>query len=262
MKAEEVREYWESNAETWTRHSRAGFDIFRDALNTPAFFEMLPEIVGLRGLDIGCGEGEHTRQLARAGAAMSAIDIAPTFIAHAQAAEHDNPLHIDFHIGNCAALPFPEHAFDFVTAVMCLMDMPDQVTVMAEVQRVLKPNGFLQFSILHPCFITPKRKVRSGPDGQACSIEVGDYFAEHQGTVDTWTFSTLPDEERVRTAPFKVPRFNHTLSGWVKLICEAGLTIEEFGEPHANEALAREMPKLAHTRIAPVFLHVRARKPK
>lgn len=28
---------WEANAETWTRQVRAGYDIYRDHLNTPAF---------------------------------------------------------------------------------------------------------------------------------------------------------------------------------------------------------------------------------
>lgn len=36
MKRTEVARYWEANAETWTRHARAGYDIYRDLLNTPA----------------------------------------------------------------------------------------------------------------------------------------------------------------------------------------------------------------------------------
>jgi hypothetical protein len=44
MKSSEVAEMWEANAETWTRHARADYDIYRDALNTPAFLAMLPPI--------------------------------------------------------------------------------------------------------------------------------------------------------------------------------------------------------------------------
>ncbi len=77
-----VVEYWEANAENWTRFSRAGYDVYRDTLNTPAFLAMLPPVDGLAGLDIGCGEGTNTRQLARRGARIHAIDIAPTFIRH------------------------------------------------------------------------------------------------------------------------------------------------------------------------------------
>jgi hypothetical protein len=68
MKRAEVAQYWEANAETWARHARAGHDIYRDGLNTPAFLDMLPPVHGLSGLDIGSGEGvEHTRACAARG---------------------------------------------------------------------------------------------------------------------------------------------------------------------------------------------------
>jgi 2-polyprenyl-3-methyl-5-hydroxy-6-metoxy-1,4-benzoquinol methylase len=76
MKRVEVARYWEANAETWTRHARAGYDIYRDRLNTPAFLDMLPPVRGLSGLDIGCGEGSSTRELVRRGARMHVIDVA------------------------------------------------------------------------------------------------------------------------------------------------------------------------------------------
>src|ERR1700751_1462845 len=145
MDAAEVAAHWEVNAETWTRHSRAGYDVYRDALNTPAFLAMLPPVNGLDGLDVGCGEGTNTRKLARLGARMHAIDIAPTFIRHAQDTEATDPLEIAFQVADGMALPFAEEAFDFVTAFMSLMDMPDQARVLREVHRVLRPGGFLQF---------------------------------------------------------------------------------------------------------------------
>ena len=32
MEADDVREAWEANAAAWTRYSRAGYDVYRDAL--------------------------------------------------------------------------------------------------------------------------------------------------------------------------------------------------------------------------------------
>ena len=60
----EVGRIWDSNAEAWTALSRAGYDESRDWFNTPQFLEILPEVRGLRGLDIGCGEGHNTRLVA------------------------------------------------------------------------------------------------------------------------------------------------------------------------------------------------------
>jgi SAM-dependent methyltransferase len=262
MTPKEVADHWEANAETWTRHARAGYDKYRDALNTPAFLDMLPAVSGLSGLDVGCGEGSNTRAIAGLGARMTAVDIAPTFVRHAREMETSDPLGIDYRVGDGMALDFADASFDFATAFMCLMDMPDQDRVLGEIRRVLKPGGFLQFSVLHPCFVPPHRKVLREPDGTVRGIEVGRYFDNIDGKVDTWWFSELPPEERLRVAPFRVPRFHKTLSAWVALIRGAGLVIDEFREPFASPEVALAEPMVADTRMAPLFLHVRASKPK
>src|SRR5205807_4731180 len=100
-------------------------------LNTPAFFAMLPDVEGLAGLDIGCGEGYNTRLLARRGARVTGIDIAQVFIAHAQAAEKETSLGINYQVASAVDLPFPNATFDFVTAFMSLMDVPETVRVLA-----------------------------------------------------------------------------------------------------------------------------------
>ncbi len=258
--SESVAECWEANAEAWTRLSRAGHDVYRDALNTPAFLSMLPCVEGMVGLDIGCGEGSNTRQLATRGAIMSAIDIAPTFIAYALEAERDDPLGIDYRAADGTALPFDDASFDFATAFMSFMDIPDQAQVFRETYRVLRQEGFLQFSILHPCFVPPTRKNLRDANGNPYAVEVADYFLETNGLVETWLFSTISEEERKSTPPFQVPRFHQTLSGWVETIRDASFTIEAFGEPRASQALAAAEPVVADTRIAPIFLHIRCRK--
>jgi SAM-dependent methyltransferase len=262
MDATEAAAYWEANADKWARHARAGYDVYRDALNTPAFLAMLPGIEGLFGLDVGCGEGSNTSQLARLGARMHGVDIAPTFIRYARDAEQADPFSIEFQVASGMALPFADDSFDFVTAFMSLMDMPDQAQALRETYRVLRAGGFLQFSILHPCFVPPHRKVLRDNNGEVRAIEVGGYFDEADGNIDTWGFSSAPQEERDTVAPFRVPRFHRTLSAWVAMICQAGFVIQQFGEPCASEEVAHATPVVADTRVAGLFLHVRAVKPK
>jgi len=60
---------------------------YRDYLNTPAFFDMLTDVNGLFGLDIGCSEDHNTRLLAERGARMAAINISQVFIQYAQKVE-------------------------------------------------------------------------------------------------------------------------------------------------------------------------------
>ena len=147
-----VLKRWEENAKSWTVLVRAEYDVYRDVLNTPAFLIFLPAIVGLKGLDIGCGEAGNTKVLARKGATMFGIDFAPTFIRHAREAEQHTPLDIEFHLAECKELPFAQASFDFAVAFMSLMDVDDLDRALNEAYWVLKPGGFLQFSILHPCF--------------------------------------------------------------------------------------------------------------
>src|SRR5882724_9125344 len=119
MDHKDAGQFWNESAESWVKLARAGYDIYRDHLNTPAFFAMLPDVTGLAGLDIGCGEGHNTRLLAKRGAVVTAaIDIAEAFIAHARQAEADAPLGIEYRVASAVALPFPAATFDFATGFM------------------------------------------------------------------------------------------------------------------------------------------------
>jgi len=260
MRSSEVGAYWEKNAVAWIELSRDGYDVYRDALNTPAFLDMLPEVRGLSGIDLGCGEGTNTRQVAKLGARMAAIDIAPTFIKAARAVEANDPLGITFTIGDATVLDFPACHFDFAVAFMSFMDMPDPAKVLSEAQRVLVDGGFLQFSILHPCFVPPKRKTLRNAEGDVYAVEVADYFNRTDGEIETWTFGAAPVEKRDRHAPFEVPRFHRTLGDWVDMIHDAGFRIESLREPTADEKTAEMFPDVADTRVTPIFLQFRVRK--
>lgn len=258
---EDVARLWEANAEEWTRLSRAGHDIYRDAHNTPAFLSALPDVGGMPGLDIGCGEGTNTRAVAKLGARMTGIDVASTFIRHARETEAANSLGIDFEIADATSLPFEDYSFDFAVAFMSMMDVASADLAVAEVFRVLKLDGFFQFSILHPCFAPPMRRPLRDDQGNVYAIEVADYFVENDGTIEEWTFGRA---KRFGDAvsPFRVPRFHRTLSGWINLLTASGFDIEHLNEPTATAAQATAYPDIADTRVAPLFLHLRVRKPK
>ena len=259
MDHREVGRYWDKNARAWTKLSREGYDVCRDYMNTPAFLAMLPEVAGLEGLDIGCGEGANTRAVAELGAHMSAVDISPAFIEHAAASHADAS--IRFVIGSAVELPFAGESFDFATAFMSLMEFPETEQALAEAFRVLRPGGFLQFSIMHPCFDTPHRRKVHGPDGRACAIEIGRYFEDPEGEVLEWTFGAAPPEAREGLQPFRVPIFRRIMSEWLNTLVDVGFVFERMGEPTVDDATVAQMPCMEDHQLVPYFLHLRGRKP-
>ncbi len=261
MNSREVGEFWNKNADTWTRLSRAGYDVYRDSFNTSAFLESLPDIRGLVGIDLGCGEGHNTRFLARKRARMTAVDIAELFIRHASETEAADPLGIRYVVADATKLPFGEGTFDFATAFMSLMDIPSPEQVLAETFRVLRPSGFFQFSITHPCFDTPHRRNLRDDRGRTYAIEVGDYYKHTNGDVARWIFSSTPPEAREGVPLFEVPRFTRTLSEWINLSIDAGFRIERLHEPSPSDEDVRRYPAVQDAQVVAYFLHIRLRKP-
>jgi SAM-dependent methyltransferase len=261
MDHKQVGRFWNANAGVWTALARAGYDVYRDHFNTPAFFAMLPDVAGLWGLDMGCGEGHNTRLLARRGARVTAVDIAEVFLSHAQRAEEDEPLGIDYHLASAVELPFPEATFDFATGIMSFMDIPETERVLAEAYRVLRPGGFLQFSIAHPCFDTPHRRHVRDESGRVYALEIGDYFRTLDGDISEWIFSAAPSHVTEGLPKFKIPRFTRTLSQWLNLLIDTGFVIERTGEPRPSDDAVRAYPNLQDAQIVACFLHIRVRKP-
>jgi len=260
MDRKEVAACWERNADAWTKLSRAGYDVYRDSFNTPAFLELLPDVDGLDGLDIGCGEGHNTRCVARRGARMTAIDVAEMFVRHAREQEEQAPLGIDYRVADATNLPFEDEQFDFATAFMSLMDVAEPERAIAEAYRVLRPAGFLQFSICHPCFDTPHRRNLRDEGGTTYAIEVGDYFRRLDGEIMRWLFAAAPDAAKRGLPLFQVPRFTRTLADWIDILLGAGFAIERLAEPRPSDEAVRAWPDVQDAQVVAYFLHVRVRK--
>ena len=256
----EVGNFWNENAEVWTKLARDGYDIYRDYLNTPSFFSILPDIKNLKGIDIGCGEGYNTRLLADKGAIMTAIDISEVFIQKAKEADAQSRSKINYLVASAVELPFDDESFDFATGFMSFMDIPEIEQVLSETYRIIKHGGFLQFSILHPCFSTQYRKNKRDQYGKTYAIEIGNYLNNTNGEIEEWLFSAAPRDITSSLRKFKVPIFTRTLSQWLNTIIETGFVIEKVHEPMADDETIRIQPKLQDTQEAPYFLQIRCRK--
>ncbi|MFW9818378.1 MAG: class I SAM-dependent methyltransferase [Candidatus Thorarchaeota archaeon] len=261
MDDKEVSEYWDKNAENWVKLARMGYDRCRDLINAPAFFKMLPPISNLYGLDIGCGEGYNTRIAAKKGAKMVAIDISEVFIKYAEETEQKEPLGIKYQIANAIQLPFPDNHFDFAIATMSIMDVADNEKAIIEAFRVIKPEGFFQFSIIHPFISNSDFKWMRNEEGKKIGFVIEDYFKKLNGELEEWIFGAAPKDITEKMRKFKIPRFSRTLSEWLNLLIEKGFILERFCEPYIEDDILKVHPEEYDSRIIPFFLIIRCRKP-
>ncbi len=261
MDDKEVGKYWDENAENWIRLARLGYDRCRDLINSPAFFKMLPDIKYSKGLDIGCGEGHNTRIAAKKGAKITAVDISKIFIASAKAKENREPLGIKYQVASAIDLPFPDEYFDFAIATMSLMDISDNEQALYEAFRVIKPNGFFQFSITHPCFTISALGWVTNDEGKRTGLIVSDYFKKYEGEIEEWIFGAAPKDMTNKMKKFKIPRFTRILSEWLNLLIKVGFVLEEFCEPYPEEEILKKYPEEYDSTIIPFFLIIRCRKP-
>jgi ubiquinone/menaquinone biosynthesis C-methylase UbiE len=260
MDDKDVEKYWNQNAENWAKLVRMGYDITRIYLNNPGFFKILPDISGLRGLDVGCGEGYNTRIFAQKGAQMTGIDISKKLIQKARKIEHKNPQNIIYEVSNSSNLSFEDKSFDFALSTMALMDMANIEKPLTEVYRVLKKGGFFQFSILHPCFSSTYNEWTYDEKGKKIGMVCKGYFNEDHEFVEEWIFGDAPRSLTDKMKKFRVPRFQRTLSTWVNTIISSGFQIEEFHEPHVSKEAIEKHPSLYDCNIIAQSLIIRCKK--
>jgi SAM-dependent methyltransferase len=258
----EVGRYWDANADAWLEQERAGYNVAREYLNSPAFLELLPDVTGLCGLDIGCGPADTTRLVAERGARLVGLDISRRFLSHALRQERKDPRGIAFLRASALELPLADAAFDFAIGTMSFMGIPDTERLVHEVHRVLRPGGFLQFSILHPCFTQVKdiAWVRDA-SGRKVAFQLRGYWEREQGWVEQWSFGAAPPEVRERLGPFRLPRFDRTLEDWLNPLAQRGFVLERVCEPRLTAQEIEQRPDLYDTAIVPWFMLLRWRKP-
>ncbi len=94
-------------------------------------------------LDVGCGGGFLSNELARQGYSVTGIDKSPESIR--TAGLHDSTGKVQYLIADAYELPFPNESFDVITAMDFLEHVDRPQDVIAEFSRVLKPKGYFFF---------------------------------------------------------------------------------------------------------------------
>jgi SAM-dependent methyltransferase len=214
-----------------------------DELGDPAasaLLDLLPDLRGLRVLDLACGQGRLSRALARRGAVVVGLDISTALLEKARSLERAEPLGISYVEADATSSDaLAGETFDDIVCHFGLSDIDDLDAGTANISRLLRPGGSFVFSILHPCF------PGWGDDAPSSWPTGRSYFTE-----GWWLAGNSGFRGRVGA--------NHRmLATYLNHLVEHGLAIERLAEPRPKGEWVRAKPS---EDLVPVFLVVRCRR--
>ena len=166
---QETREIWNTNAEFWDARFGEGND-FQNLLIGPATERLLDLQPGELVLDAACGNGAFSRRMAHLGAQVVAFDFSERFLDLARVRTGQHTERIEYRQIDAAdedqLLALGKGHFDAAVCTMALMDMVAIEPLISALTQLLKPGARFVFSVLHPCFNSPRglRKVLAEED--------------------------------------------------------------------------------------------------
>ena len=105
---------------------------------------------GMRALDLACGTGDITFDLARHGARAVGLDVTHRMVQIASA-KRSPAAAARFIVGDMMALPFEDRQFDLITSGYGIRNVPSIEPALREISRTLRPGGlFLSLDFNRP----------------------------------------------------------------------------------------------------------------
>jgi SAM-dependent methyltransferase len=215
------------------------------AAEWPAVRALLPDLHGLRIVDLGCGFGWFCRWARENGAGqILGLDVSENMLAKAKDATSDSA--ITYARADLEQLALPEAAFDLAYSSLALHYIKDLGKVFATVHRALEPGGQLIFSIEHPIFMAPAhpRWVVDADGRRTWPVE--GYLVEGPRVTD-WLAKGVVKRHR-------------TIGTTLNLLISTGFTISHVEEWGPTEEQIAAKPDWAEARERPMFLLVAAEK--
>src|SRR5690349_580936 len=139
---QQVAQHWDRRAAHFdedfghsikTAGERAAWDRILDLV--------VPARPGLAALDIGCGTGFLSLELAARGHRVTGVDFAPSMLAIARRKAAQQHLDLRLEQADAEQLPFPPGSFDLVISRHVLWTLPHPEAALDEWIRVLRPGG-------------------------------------------------------------------------------------------------------------------------
>jgi SAM-dependent methyltransferase len=160
-----------SDPRAYDSHARRLFGSFYRAVASDVAATAPPRAVLL---EVGCGPGHLSIDLARHGLTVTGLDLDPAMIERARANAEGNAPTLGrgptFVLGDVAALPFEDASFDLVVSTLSMHHWSEPAAALAEIARVLRPGGHALiwdlrpgFRLFHANVPDPSEVVRTAP---------------------------------------------------------------------------------------------------
>ena len=137
---------YEVFADEFLDHAQDGF--YNAYCDRPVCLELLGDVAGQQVLDAACGPGLYAGELTARGAQVTGFDISPRMVELARERVPGG----QFRVQDLAA-PLswlPDASVDQVLFALALEYLDDRVAALREFRRVLRPDGALVLSRMHP----------------------------------------------------------------------------------------------------------------
>lgn len=231
----------------WDRHAgwwQQGFTNGADPEYAEQVLPLLDEHLGdaARVLEVGCGEGQVARHMARRGVEVVGLD---PVAAHIVEAHRRGGAHYIRSRGQAIALG--DATVD--TAVLCLVleHLDPFEPVLAEIARVLRPGGRLLVVMNHPLVQVPG----------ACWVDDADLGDQY------WRIGPYLDEQVVveEVSPgVEIPFAYRPLGRYVRALGRVGLPLEDLVEPPPSPSTMRHLAGFAAAASIPRLALLVARR--
>jgi ubiquinone/menaquinone biosynthesis C-methylase UbiE len=215
------------------------------AAEWPSLRALLPDMRGLRVVDLGCGFGWFCRWAREHGAAhVLGLDVSERMLARARASTPDAD--ITYTRADLEHLQLPEASFDLVYSSLAFHYIERLDALLAGVYRALVPGGRLVFSVEHPIYTAPAAPGWSADAAGRKTWPIDGYLNEGARSTDWLTKGVIKQ--------------HRTIGTYLAMLLRVGFTIAHVEEWGPTDAQIAARPALAVERERPPFLLVAARR--
>jgi SAM-dependent methyltransferase len=206
--------------------------------------ELLAELQpqpGLSMLDLGCGNGRHSKHLAMKGFNVTGIDLSSSSIRSARKWENGS---LRFYRQDMR-MPFGRNKFEYVfnlfTSFGYFNDAADDSRVVANISEALKTDGLLVMDYINSSYAEKNLKAAETKDIDGILYQI------QRSSNEKYFFKTIFIEDIHPDKPFEFTEQirKYSLDDFYHLFRKHGLSIEQvFGDYDLNEFDPSSSPRL------------------